>query len=403
MYDKPKLSEISRAFMIPERLLVRNWETRDEPADPANNPDPLADLRTAVAGLTTTVEQRLAVADAAVVEMRGRLDKAETALRRPGLIADPKVATELEKRAFTSFLRRGREGLAADEIRVLRVSDDTAGGYLSPDQFIAELLRNIVLFSPVRAVARVMNTTSSAVLLPKRTAGMTSQWVGEISNRPSTTVTFGQNRYPVGEIAAYVDVSNANLEDSAFDIQSELSFDFSEEFGRAEGAAFVNGATQLTPTGFMVDPTISYIAGGDANVILADGLISLFHGIKTPYRANAVWGMNTNTLAAVRKLKTSTGQYLLSMAGLENAPVTTLLGRPVVEMPDMPDVAAGAYPIVFGDFSNGYRIFDRVQLSILRDPFSQATNGMTRFHGRRRVAGGIGKSEALVKLKIATS
>lgn len=62
-----------------------------------------------------------------------------------------------------------------------------------------------------------------------------------------------------------------------------------------------------------------------------------------------------------------------------------------------------AYPIIFGDFSQGYRIFDRVALSILRDPYSQATKGMTRFHGRRRVAGGVGKAEAIRKLKIATS
>ena len=72
-------------------------------------------------------------------------------------------------------------------------------------------------------------------------------------------------------------------------------------------------------------------------------------------------------------------------------------GRPVVELPDMPDVAGNAFPIVFGDFGNGYRIFDRVALSILRDPYSQATVGMTRFHGRRRVAGGVGKAEALRK------
>jgi HK97 family phage major capsid protein len=102
-------------------------------------------------------------------------------------------------------------------------------------------------------------------------------------------------------------------------------------------------------------------------------------------------------------LKDGQGRYIINIAGIDNTPVTTLLGRPVIEMVDMPDIGANTTPIVFGDFSNGYRIFDRVSLSILRDPYSQATNGMTRFHGRRRVAGGVGKSEALRKLKIATS
>lgn len=113
--------------------------------------------------------------------------------------------------------------------------------------------------------------------------------------------------------------------------------------------------------------------------------------------------MSSTTLGTVRKFKDGQGRYLVNIAGLDNTPVTTILGRPVIEAPDMPDVGANASPIVFGDFSQGYRIFDRVSLSILRDPYSQATKGFTRFHGRRRVGGGVGKSEALRRLKIATS
>ncbi len=55
-----------------------------------------------------------------------------------------------------------------------------------------------------------------------------------------------------------------------------------------------------------------------------------------------------------------------------------------------------------GDLRQGYRIFDRVALSVLRDPYSQATNGITRFHGRRRVGAGVARPAALRKLRIAT-
>ena len=232
---------------------------------------------------------------------------------------------------------------------------------------------------------------------------MTGAWVGESQSRPETTVTFGQNRYGVCEIAAYVDVSNSMLEDSTFDIGQLLAFEFAEEFGHLEGTAFVNGASQLSPSGFMQDANVGYTPGTDASAIKADGLIDLYHAIKAPYRANAVFGMNSSTLGAIRKLKDTAGNYLVAMQGINNAPVTTLLGRPIVEMPDMPDIGSNTYPIIFGDFQQGYRVFDRISLSILRDPYSQATNGMTRFHGRRRVAGGVGKAEAIRKLKIATS
>jgi HK97 family phage major capsid protein len=220
-------------------------------------------------------------------------------------------------------------------------------------------------------------------------------------------VTFGQSRYAVCELAAFIDVSNAMLEDSAFDISALLAFEFGEEFGKEEGVAFVTGASQLSPSGFMQDATIAYTPSGAAATFAttnpADSLIDLYHGIKPPYRGNAVWGMNTATLGIIRKFKDGQGRYLVNIEGLDNTPVTTILGRPVIEMPDMPDVGANASPMIFGDFTHGYRIFDRISLSILRDPYSQATNGMTRFHGRRRVAGGVGKSEALRKLKIATS
>jgi HK97 family phage major capsid protein len=323
-------------------------------------------------------------------------------LKRPGT-ENKSEDQKLESKAFNTFIRRGREALNPDEAKSLRVSDDTAGGYIAPDEFVAELDRNVVLFSPVRQVARVRPTGAGAVLTPKRTGGMTAAWVGETSARPETTVTFGQNRFPVCELAAYVDVSNAMLEDSAFDIASLLAFEFAEEFGVAEGTAFVNGASVLSPTGFMQDAGLSYTPGTDASAIKADGLIDLYHAIKAPYRGNAVWGMNATTLGTIRKLKDGNSNYLVAVAGINNAPVSTLLGRPIVEMPDMPNIGAGTFPVIFGDFSQGYSIFDRIALSILRDPYSQATNGMTRFHGRRRVAAGVAKAEAIRKLKIATS
>lgn len=367
--------------------------------------DPTAIVQKAIEDFTKTVDDRFKAIESKGIDPKliERLDRIEAKANRPAGSDDRKSADPIERKAFDTFVRQGKEALSADEVKSLRVSDDTAGGYLAPDAFQQELDRNVVQFSPVRSVARVLSTGSPAVLWPKRTGGMTGAWVGETGSRPETTVAFGQSRFPVCEMAAWVDVSNAMLEDSTFDVASLLSFEFAEEFGRLEGVAFVNGASQLSPSGFMVDPNLAYTPGGDASAIKADGLIDLYHAVKTPYRANAVWGMNSTTLGAIRKLKDTAGNYLVAMQGINGAPVSTLLGRPIVEMPDMPDVGAGAYPVIFGDFGQGYRIFDRLSLSILRDPYSQATNGMTRFHGRRRVAGGVGKAEALRKLKISTT
>lgn len=369
-----------------------------------------ATVEAAVATLQSTFETKIGelttqvkAANDNAASAKARADALEIKIARPGIPANDNKAPTAETKAFTTFIRRGKEALGAEEFKDLRVSDDTAGGYLAPEQFVAELDRNVVLFSPVRQVASVRNTTSGSVLMPKRTGGMTGTWVGETAARTETNVTFGQSRYTVYELAAYVDVSNVMLEDSALDVPSLLAFEFAEEFGKAEGTAFCVGQNVSSPAGFMNDSGLSYTVSGAAAAVTADGLIDLYHALASPYRGNGVWGMNSTTMAAVRKLKSGDGQYLVSVAGLAGAVATTILGRPIVEMPDLPDVEAGAYPIVFGDFAQGYRIFDRVSLSILRDPYSQATSGLTRFHGRRRVAGGVGKSEAIRKLKISAS
>lgn len=386
-----------------------DWETRDDGTgnDTTTGGAGADEIRAALDEFTGAASQRLDGTEASVTEMRARLDAIERVLRRPG--SGSTTGTEQrsagpapETRAFEAYLRRGRESMAADEIRSLRVSDDTDGGVLAPAEFIPELQRNVTLFSPVRSVANVRALSTGAATLPRRTGGMTAQWSGDTEERQETTVSFGSATYEVAELTAWVDVPNSLLEDSAFDINALLAFEFGEEFGAKEGAAFVTGNGVKKPMGFMVDPSIATTPSGHASQITADSLIDVFYALATPYRANAVWMMSSATTAAVRKLKDGQGNYLWSDGYKADAP-PTILGRPVVEAPDMPSITAGACPIVFGDFRSGYRIFDRVPLSLLRDPFTRATKGQTRFHGRRRVGGGVGKAEAIRKLIVAAS
>ncbi len=340
--------------------------------------------------------------------LAAEVDQIVTRMNRPlgGGGPDPfrQSSGEREMKSFVSFLRYGPDRMPGDEMKSLMHTPDTAGGYLAPEEFLQEILRNVVLFSPIRSVARVQQISAGAVLLPKRTSGMTAAWVPEVGARPETTVTFSQLEFGVKEAACWVDCSNALLEDAAFDLPGELAFEFAEEFGRIESASFVNGVLPGEPAGFAEHPSIAYTPSGSGTDLTCDSLINLFHAVAPPYRVSGAWLMNSSTLAKVRQLKTAgDGVYLLNPAGIAGAPATTLLGKPVVECPDLPDVAGGAYPVYFGDWRQGYRIFDRIALTVLRNPYTQAGNGQTRFHARRRVAGGVGKPEAIRKLKIATS
>lgn len=366
-------------------------------------PDIEARLAALEAG-SGSVDARLASVEDRLGAVKTAAERIETRLNRPGVAVETKAAgQQIETKAFGNFLRHGREALPPDEVKALVVSTDTAGGYLAPEPFTAELLRNLVLFSPIRQAARVSQTAQGSVILPRRTRNLTASWVGEVETRSATEPSYGQLELPVHELACYVDVSNRLLEDSAFDMATELARDFAEEFGRCEGAAFVAGDGVKKPVGLLgagITTIASGAAAGLPTTNPGDVLFDLFYSLPGAYAANAAWGMNRTTLGVVRKLKDTSGAYLLADPLAAGQPAT-ILGRPVIEMPDLPDIEAGATPICFGDFASGFRIFDRVQLAVLRDPYSIQVQGLVRFHARRRVAAGVVLPDAFRLLKIA--
>lgn len=380
-----------------------NVEVRSALPIETREDDPLAAATAAVEELRAAAEQRHTSHQTEVRGLQERMAAMETRLNRPSTQQEQRNEPAIEQRAFNSFARYGVERMEPEEVRALSVSTDTAGGYLAPEQFIAELDRNLVEFSPLREVARVTPVSAGELILPKRTGTVSATWTGETADTTQSEPTYGQQKINVFELRTYVDVSNMLLEDSAFDLESELAYDFAEEFGRAEGAAFVSGDGTGKPKGFLETAgieTLENVAGTD---LKADHLIDTYHALPTAYARRATWAMNRRTIGAIRKLKNASGDYLWQDALTAGNP-PTILGRPVIEMPDMDDLpedeGEGTFPLVFGDFQAGFRIFDRKSLVVLRDPYSVQTKGLVRFHARRRVGGAVTKTEAFKILKI---
>ena len=325
-----------------------------------------------------------------------KLANFETMLRRPGAGVD-QAQIDPAVKAFDKWLRKGKEGMEPDEVKALSVSNDTSGGFLAPEEYVRELLKTVTEISPVRSVARVRQTTQKSVKMPSRTATFTAQWVAEQGSRSETTgYTTGQEEIPTHELYALVDISEQLLEDAVFDLEAEMSAEFAEQFAKAEGLAFVSGNAIGKPEGLLTNASVGTTNSGNASALTADGLITLVHAIKSDYGRNGAFMFNRTTLGAIRKLKDTANQYVFQpgmtiIAGVPN----TILGYPYVEAADMPDVAANAKPVIFGDFRRGYMIVDRVSLAVLRDPFTQATSGNVRYVARRRVGGQVVMPEAM--------
>jgi HK97 family phage major capsid protein len=216
------------------------------------------------------------------------------------------------------------------------------------------------------------------------------------------------------ELYAMPAATTSLLDDSAVDIDSWLAAEVEAVFAEQEGAAFVNGDGVNKPRGFLNYPTVAesawswgnlgYIATGVAGALPstnpADVLIDTVYALRAGYRQNAAWVMNRKTQAAVRKLKDGQGNYLWQ------PPVTaggdaSLMGFKLVEAEDMPDIAANAAPIAFGNFNRGYLVVDRLGVRILRDPYS--AKPYVLFYTTKRVGGGVQDFNAIKLLKVAVS
>jgi len=123
-----------------------------------------------------------------------------------------------------------------------------------------------VQFSPVRQAARVGQTMSGSILIPRRTGAPTASWVSETEARPAAQASYGQVEIPISEAACYVDVSIKLLEDAAVNVEAEVAFGIAEEMGRIEGAAFVAGDGVKKPLGFMADANVLSTNSGEAHL-----------------------------------------------------------------------------------------------------------------------------------------
>ena len=131
-----------------------------------------------------------------------------------------------------------------------------------------------------------------------------------------------------------------------------------------------------------------------------DALIDLIYAPRNAYRSGGRFLMNRRTVSAVRRFKDNDGNYLWQ-PGLSEAGTSSLLGYPVSEAEDMPDIGTDSYSIAFGDFRKGYLIIDRQGVEVLRDPFS--AKPYVLFYTTKRVGGGVQDFEAIKLLKFGLS
>ena len=345
------------------------------------------------------------------------LDRKTMTYGRPALSAAAEVDVP-HKKAFDAYLRSGDDdGLRGLTLEAKGMSTAVAadGGYLI-DPKTADTIRSmLVSTSSIRAIANVVNVeaTSFDVLIDRSDVG--SGWATETASTTETaTPAIERISIRLHQLSAMPKASQRLLDDSAFDVEGWLAGKIAQRFIRAESAAFVNGDGVDKPKGILLPPkvannawawgSIGYVATGAAGDFAttnaADCIINLVYSLSADYRANATFVMNSKTAGAVRKMKDADGRFLWS-DGLAMAEPSRLMGYAVLICEDMPDIAANAYAMAFGDFNAGYTIAERPDVRVLRDPFSAKPHVL--FYALKRVGGDVSDYAAIKLLKFAVS
>lgn len=309
--------------------------------------------------------------------------------------------------AFQAHMKKGEIQAA------LNKGADDEGGYLAPTEWDRTITDKLVLVSPMRQICGVQTTSKNAYTKLFNVGGTGSGWVGETAARPETnTAEFAPLTFTTGEIYANPAATQQILDDAEINLESWLAGEVQTEFAKQEGLAFVSGDGTNKPKGILTYVTggtnaaahpfgaIKQVNSGAAAAITADGIIDLIYDLPSTFTGNARFIMNRKTQGVIRKLKDGQGNYLWQPSYVAGQPAT-LAGFAVTEVPDMPDVAANANAIMFGDFKQGYLIVDRIGVRVLRDPYTKKPYVL--FYTTKRVGGGVVNPECLRAMKIAAN
>ena len=254
----------------------------------------------------------------------------------------------------------------------------TDGYYLVPIGFQREIEVRLISFGGMRRNCRILPTSTGNVLnwpTEDDTANI-GNWVAESGSVSQANPVFGNvqfNAYLASSKQVLVSVQM--LQDSAFDLESNLADRFGIRLARVCNAGYTTGTGSGQPNGLLTaiegdSSPLVVTAVGDSNndgsgsedgsnSIGSDDLANLIAELDPMYRVNAKFMMHWSVIDYLRKLKDKYGRPLWEVSIAQGVP-DKIYGYPYDWNADMQAWTQGAaesgamaskYTVLFGDFS----------------------------------------------------
>lgn len=317
-----------------------------------------------------------------------------------------------QRAAFLRYIRGGAQALAPEQRALV---ENTAGEILVPEDLEAEIIRAVPKISAIRPIAGQRNLTSDRVRrrsLDEVTVGWGKLETGNqvladsMPGVPTEEYTYVEDLYGLAK------VGEDEFDDSDVNLEAFVRDSFAQAAAEAEDTAFTTGTghTAFIPVGIFstaggVPVTVSgagTYAGTGANAPgkIIDDLKGLIYGVPAQYRRNGSFLLSSTTELFVSTVKDANGQYLWQPSVQAGRP-NTFLGYALYNQEDVASIALSAKIAAFGDFQRGYRIYDRLGMTVKRLDELYSEAGFIGFKFRKRVGGDVVRPLALRILQTA--
>jgi HK97 family phage major capsid protein len=352
------------------------------------------------------LQEKLVEAGATESEAKERIEALELEVARGRKSGDPSIdhKTSPEYKALNSWCKKGEHRVDAETKQLLRTDSAVEGGVLVTTELDSVITKQITEVDPIRAISRVRTISSKSIEVPIRVSIPTAAYEAENETGTDDVSNYNLEVLTPFRLSHTSPVTMDMLQDSNFDMESEILSDSAEAFGFTEGAAFVAGSGFKEPEGFTLNAAVIAAQPLPAGPTLtAEKIIDITGHLKTGY--DPVFVLNRRTLADIRQFRAdaiTAGDSLSAFLwnpGLNGPVANTLCGFPYVLANSMDDDGTGNTPVAFGDFRRGYLIVDRTGVSVIRDDLTQKRRAVVEFTINRWNTGKVVLAEAITLIE----
>jgi HK97 family phage major capsid protein len=207
------------------------------------------------------------------------------------------------------------------------------------------------------SVVTVLNTASGEdLVLPSLASWSTAGLEAEAAMIDESDPGFGKTTLKAWKYAFIVQVSQEFLSDSNIDVIGFLGQQAGNAIGYKVNDVLTVGTATVEPNG-IATAAAAGITGGTATAtagtghFTADNLIDLVYSLDGAARRLPGFGImaNGSSIGAMRKLKTSNGDYVF-VPSIQPGTPDSILGYPLIENPAMASVGSAARSVLAGHF-----------------------------------------------------